>query len=53
MEHEARAFRPRIEALRDQPDSEKVVQLEEDMPGFFDRVLDTADRARGETGGAS
>ena len=48
MEDEARAFRPRIEALRDQPNPQELARLEEDMLGFFDRVLDTGDRARGE-----
>ena len=46
MEDEARAFRPRIEALRKLPDHDELEGLEEDMLGFFDRVLDTADRAR-------
>ena len=47
MEEEARAFRSRIQALRDQPNPEELAQLEEDLLGFFDRVLDTADRSRG------
>ena len=48
MEEEARAFRPRIQALRVQPDPQELSRLEEEMLAFFDRVLDTADRARGE-----
>ncbi len=46
MGHEARACRPRIEALRELPDRDELEGLEEDMLGFFDRVLDTADQAR-------
>ena len=48
MEEEARSFQPRIEALRAQPDPEELARLEKDMLDFFDRVLDTADKARGE-----
>jgi hypothetical protein len=48
MEEEAQTFRPRIEALREQPDPEELVSLEQDMLGFFDQVLDAAERSRGE-----
>ena len=48
MENEARAFGARIGALQQQPEREELDRLEEDMLGFFDRLLDTADRARGE-----
>ena len=48
MEKESQSFRPRIEALRAQPDPEELARLEEEMLAFFDRVLDAASRARGE-----
>ena len=48
MEEEARAFRSRIEALRDNPDPDELAWLEENMLGFFDRVLDRAEHSRGE-----
>ena len=48
MEEEAQAFSPRIEALRVQPDPQELARLEEEMLGFFDRVLDQVERARGE-----
>ena len=48
MEEDSRAFRPRIEALREGPDPETLASLEQDMLGFFDQVLDAAERSRGE-----
>jgi hypothetical protein len=48
LEEKARAFRSRIEALREQPDPEELARLEQDMLGFFDQVLDAAERSRGE-----
>ena len=48
MEEEARAFRPRIEALRASRDLPELDRLDQEMVGFFDRVLDTAERSRGE-----
>ena len=48
MEDEARAFRPRIEALRTSRDLQELDRLDKKMVDFFDRILDTAERSRGE-----
>jgi hypothetical protein len=48
LEAEARSYRPRIDAMRDQPDAQALDQLELDLLDLFDRALEAATRTRGE-----
>jgi hypothetical protein len=47
LEAQARAFRPRIEAMRDQPDRAALDRLEADLLDLFDEAVDLAAQVRG------